>query len=254
MSEVLGRSGLHLEFEHHPGLWRLQRPATLLRKLTAQPHVAGWVLYRSTQAVQEWFAQSNIPSVVLGGVFPDVQIANAEFDLVASSHHAAGVFASRGHRHMVCLSIEHATAGDKSSANAFLAGAKAVGAHAEIATYDDTVPGLCRLLDGLLLSKPVPTAYFVAFPNHAHATIGHLARRGYPVPHAVAVISRLDARLLGESIPTIARYKMDADRLGRGLARLMRQTIDLPGNKTPNRFVVMPEFVDGETAGGRPNG
>jgi DNA-binding LacI/PurR family transcriptional regulator len=253
MSETLGRAGWHLEFEHHPGLWRLKRPAALLRKLTSQPHVIGWLLYRSTQAVQEWFARSDIPAVVLGGVFPGISITNAEFDLVASCHHAAGVFASRGHRHMVFLTIEHATAGDQASAQAFLAGAAAVGAAATIATYDDTVPGLCRLLDGLLMSKPVPTAFFVAFPNHAHATIGHLTRRGYPVPSRASVISRLDARLLSESIPTIARYKMDAERLGRGLARLLNQSINNPAKNAPTRFVVMPEFIDGETAVAQPN-
>lgn len=251
MSEALGRTGLHLEFEHHPGLWRLRRPATMLRKLVAQPNTAGWVLYRSTQAVQQWFAQSHLPTVILGGVFAGVAIANAEFDLVASCRHAAGVFAARGHRRMVFLTVEKVTAGDEASARSFIAAAAAAGAHAEVATYDDTVPGLCHILDGLLLARPAPTAFFVAFPVHVHATIGHLARRGVAVPDAAAVISRLDGMHLAQSVPSLARYSMDAESLGRGLARLMRQAIDHPGKSSSNRFVVMPEFTDGESGGGR---
>ena len=251
MSEALGRSGLHLEFEHHPGLWRLQRPNALLRKLVAQPHTAGWVLYRSTHAVQQWFSRSGIPTVVLGGVFPDVTLPNAEFDLVASCRHAAGVFAARGHQRLVFLAVERTTAGDAASARSFLTAATAAGVHAEVATYDDTVPGLCRTLDGLLLSRPAPTAFFVGFPVHVHAAIGHLARRGFPVPTAAAVISRLDGMHLAQSIPSIARYSMDAERLARGLARLLRQAIDHPVKSSPGHFVVMPEFVDGETAAGR---
>lgn len=253
MSESLGRSGLHLEFEHHPGLWRLHCPDALLRKLAALPQTAGWILYRSTQPVQRWFGNANVPAAVLGGIFPDVPLANAEFDLVASCRHAAGVFASRGHRRLVFLTVEKLTAGDEASARSFLEGAAAAGVHAEVATYDDTVPGLCRTLDGLLLARPSPTAFFVGFPVHVHAAIGHLTRRGFPVPAKVAIISRLDGMHLSQSIPSIARYRMDSERLGRGLSRLLLQAVETPATNTRRHFIVMPEFVDGETAGGRPS-
>lgn len=252
VSESLGRAGLHLEFEHHKGLWNLRRPRALLEKITAQPDTAAWLLYRSTKEVQEWFADSGIPAVVIGGKFPGVALSHAEFDLVAASRHAAGVFASRGHRRMVFLSVKNATAGDHASGEAFLAAAAAAGARAEVGVFDDTIPGLCRLLDGFLLAQPVPTAYFVACPNHVHATVGHLTRRGYPVPSAAAVISRMDALLLAESIPSIARYRMDAERLGRGAARLVLRAVSGEGKEAARGHVVMPEFVDGETAGGPP--
>ncbi|MCX6878555.1 MAG: substrate-binding domain-containing protein [Verrucomicrobia bacterium] len=253
ISEALGRAGLSFEFHHHPGLLNLRHPDQTLRKLTSQPNTVGWVLYRSTQAVQQWFARAGIPAVVLGGVSPEVALPHAEFDLVAASRHAVGIFASRGYRRMVFLSVEKATAGDLASADAFVAAAAATGATAEVALFDDTVPGLCRVLDGLLLERPAPTAYLVAFANHVHATIGHLTRRGYPVPTVAAVISCRDTVVLAESIPTIARYQMDAERLGRGAARLMLQALN-PAAKTIGQCIVMPAFVDGETAGGRATG
>lgn len=251
MSETLGRSGFHLEFEHHPGLEKLRRPASALKKITSQAGTAGWVLFRSTREVQQWFAQSGLPAVVMGSVYPGIALSHGGCDVVAASRHAAGVFASRKHKRMAFLMVENATAGDQASVEAFINAAAAAGAYAEVAVYDDTVPGLCRALDGLLLANPVPTAFFVAFPNHVPATIGHLTRRGFPVPGRAAVISRLDARLLGESIPSVARYSMDAERLGRGLARLLRRLIE-PVIKTPiGSCIIMPEYVDGETAGGK---
>jgi DNA-binding LacI/PurR family transcriptional regulator len=250
ISEVLGRAGLHLEFEHHPGLWNLKHPDSALRKITRQPNVAGWLLYRSTHAVQKWFAGSGIPAVVLGGKFPDVALSHGEFDLVAASRHAAGIFASRGHRRMVFITVEKSTAGDLASAEAFQAAAAAAGAHAEIAVFDDTVADLCRVLDGLLISKPYPTAFLVGFPNHVHATLGHLTRRGFPVPKVAAVISRMDAMLLAESIPAVARYSMSSELLGRGLARLIMKAVT-PGSKAGGHCIIMPEFIDGETAGGK---
>jgi DNA-binding LacI/PurR family transcriptional regulator len=239
-----------LEFDHHPGLWNVRLPDKTLREITSQPNTAGWVLYRSTEAVQQWFARSGIPAVVLGGVSPDVTLPNAEFDLVAASRHAAGIFASRGYRRMVFLSVEHAAVGDLTSAAAFVAAAAAAGASAEVALFDDTVAGLCHVLEGLLAKRPAPNAYLVAFANHVYATIGHLTRRGYPVPKVAAVISCRDTVLLAESIPAIARYQMSAEKLGRGAARLMLQALN-PATKTAGKVIVMPEFVDGETAGGQ---
>ena len=66
----------------------------------------------------------------------------------------------------------------------------------------------------------------VAFVNHVYATIGHLVRRGYPVPKVAAVTSCRDTVLLAGSIPTIARYQMSAEKLGRGAARLMLQALN----------------------------
>ncbi|MCF7674816.1 MAG: GntR family transcriptional regulator [Akkermansiaceae bacterium] len=251
LSETLGRAGLHFEFEHHPGLWDLHHPDSALSKITSQPNTVGWVLYRSTQVVQKWFAAAEIPTVVIGGIYPEIALSHGEFDLVAASRHAAGIFASRGHLRMVFLTVERATAGDLACGREFAAAAAAAGGRAEIVVYDDTVPDLCRKLDGLLLTNPVPNAYLVAVPNHVPATIGHLTPPRYPVPQTAAVISRMDERLLVESIPTVARYQVDAERLGRGLARLMLRALN-PAIKTSiGQCIVMPEFVDGETAGGR---
>ena len=152
---------------------------------------------------------------------------------------------------MVFLTVEKATAGDHASARGFLEAAAAAGVDAQIGVFDDTVPGLCRMLDGLLLSSPAPTAYIAAFPNHVHATIGHLTRRGFPVPKAAAVISRMDATLLCESIPTVGRYQMSAELLGRGLARLLLRILNPTSKATISSCVIMPEYIDGETAGGR---
>jgi len=252
MSESLGRAGLHLEFEHHSGLWNLRHPDAALTKITSQTNTAAWLLYRCPFVVQEWFAKSGIPAVVFGSIYPGIALSHAEFDLVAASRHAAGVFAARGHRRMVFLTVEKATAGDVACAREFVVAANVAGADAQIAVFDDTIPDLCRKLDGLLLGNAIPTAVLVAFSNHVPATIGHLTRRGFPVPHPVAVISRMDARLLAESIPSVARYAMDSERLGRGAARLVLKALNPDIKTTIGKCIIMPEFVDGETAGGKP--
>ena len=61
----------------------------------------------------------------------------------------------------------------------------------------------------------------------------------------------MDAVLLGESIPSVARYQMSAELLGRGLARMLLKTLNPASKTTIGKCIIMPEFVDGETAGGR---
>jgi hypothetical protein len=61
----------------------------------------------------------------------------------------------------------------------------------------------------------------------------------------------MDAVLLAESIPSVARYQMDAERLGRGLARLLLQAIKPTGKNHARQCIIMPGFLDGETAGGQ---
>lgn len=249
MSETLSHSGLRFEFEHHTGVERIRKPGALLKRITDRGDTAAWVLFRSTYEIQSWFEQSGVPAFVLGGVYPGINLPHAEFDLEYTGRHAAGLFAERHHERMVFLASDSPTAGDDACASAFMSAAADAGCHASVARYNATLDGLCRTLDGLLLAKPAPTAFFVAFADHVSATIGHLSRRGWSVPQDAAVISRMDGRLLADSIPTIARYRLDAEKLGKGLAELIRSSIDPDVKTSPKTCIVMPRYMDGESAG-----
>ncbi|GHC62122.1 hypothetical protein GCM10007100_31860 [Roseibacillus persicicus] len=248
VSEALGRAGYHLEFDYHPGLWSLRRPATTLSKITDCPNTAAWLLYRPTQQIQEWFSKSDIPAVAIGDVFPGVVLSHAGFDLPAACRHAVGLLASRGRRSLAFLTVTNSTAGDLACVAAFKEACAQLGLEANCLEYDDTLDGLCHTLDSLLAKTPRPDGYLAAFANHVPATIGHLNRRGCRVPEDAAVISRLDARLLAESIPSIARYEADEERLGRCLARLLLQEIENEKKGVPRSHWILPEFVDGDSA------
>lgn len=251
VSEELGRVGLNLEFEHHAGLWKLRRPDSKMLKITARKDTACWLLYRSTEAIQKWFVNSGLPTVAIGGIYPGIPLANAEFDFVAVSRHAAGIFAARGRKRLVFLTVEKATAGDQASARAFEEAAVALGLHAETVVFDDTVKGLCLAIDKLLVGGPAPDGFLTGFSNHAPATIGHLNRRGYAVPKKACVISRMDSNVLEESIPTIARYQMDGERFSKTVARSILREVDADWKSEPKSHVIIPDFVDGESAGGK---
>ncbi|MBK1833742.1 substrate-binding domain-containing protein [Roseibacillus ishigakijimensis] len=248
VSEAVGRAGYHLEFDYHPGLWDLNSPASNLSRITRCEKTAAWLLYRPNKQIQQWFSKCGIPAVAIGDVFPDVVLSHAGFDLPAACRHAVGLFSARGRKNLAFLTVTKSTAGDLACVDAFRKACMQAGLRPFCLEYEDTIESLCRVIDSLLEQNPRPDGYLVAFANHVPATIGHLNRRGCQVPQDAAVISRLDARLLAESIPSIARYEADEERLGRYLGRLLVQEIESEHKGVPRSHWVMPEFVDGESA------
>ena len=43
-------------------------------------NLSAWILAASSREVQQWFAQQDIPTIVLGGVFPEISLPNMEPD------------------------------------------------------------------------------------------------------------------------------------------------------------------------------
>lgn len=247
--ERLAKEGYLMQLEVHPGLYQ-RFSERELKRLLALPDTAGWLLYLSTREQQAALAQSGLPCVVLGSVHPGIPLANVEFDLRSSCRHAAGLFLSRGRTEMLFITPTPMTAGDKASAEGFLAGA-AQGrppGHAWVINYDTTVADLCKVLREQMERRPPPKAILVGWPEHTFTVLGFLHKQGLRVPQDVAVISRLDDQYLTYSIPSVARYRVDGERMGRRAAELLLDQIQHgPGKIRSVRL--LPEFVPGETLG-----
>jgi DNA-binding LacI/PurR family transcriptional regulator len=247
--ERLAKEGYLMQLEVHPGLYQ-RFSEREMKKLLALPDTAGWLLYLSSREQQEFLAHAGVPCVVLGTVHPGVALANVEFDVRSSCRHAAGLFLARGRTEMIFLTPEPMTAGDKASAAGFTEGA----AHgrppgnARLVTYDTTVPDLCQVLRQEMERHPAPNAILVGWPEHTFAVLGFLHKLGRRVPEEVAVISRVDDQYLAYSVPSVARYKVDGERMGRRAAELLLDQIHHgPGKIRSIRL--LPEFVPGETLG-----
>lgn len=247
--ERLAKEGYVMHLEVHPGLYH-RFSERELKRLLALPDTVGWLLYLSTREQQEFYAGAGVPCVVLGSVHPGVALANVEFDLRSSCRHAAGLFLARGHTEMIFVTPQPMTAGDKASAEGFLEGAAGgrIAAQARVVNYDTTVPDLCRVLREQTERHPSPTAILVGWPEHTFTVLGYLQKLGRRVPEDIVVISRLDDQYLAYSVPSVARYRVDGERMGRRAAELLLDQIHHgPGKMRSIQLV--PEFVPGETLG-----
>jgi DNA-binding LacI/PurR family transcriptional regulator len=247
--ERLSQEGYSMHVETHAGLYQRFSEKEMLR-LGHLPDTAGWVLYLSTRELQEWFAASGIPCVVAGSRHTGIDLANVEFDLRSSCRHAAGLFLARGHQELAFITPTAMTAGDLASAEGFREGAEKgrPPGRVTVINYDSSVADLCRVLREHMKRPPHATAFLVGWPEHTFTVLGCFLRHGVKVPENVAVISRVDDQYLSYAIPSVARYGIDAERMGRKAAELLLDQIRHGPGKV-RAISIMPEFIPGETLG-----
>lgn len=221
-----------------------KNPARALQSLTATVPAAAWVLYRSTEAMQQWFEQRQIPCVVVGSVFKGLSLPSVDRDHRAVCRHAVGLMAARGHQRLALLIQEPQYAGDRESEAGFeegLQAAAARGVTGHIQRHDGNREGLLKALDRLVSARQRPQALLIARTSSALTVCTALLQRGLRIPQDVALICRDDDVFLDETLPQIARYSITAGTFAKRIFRLVRQ----PGARGDTK--VMPEFVKRES-------
>lgn len=221
-----------------------KNPARALATLINTVPATTWVLYRSTEAMQQWFEEKQIPCVVVGSVFKGVRLPSVDRDYRAVCRHAVGTLAARGHQRICLLIQEPQYAGDRESEAGFEEGlqvAAARGASGYIQRHDGSREGLLKALDRLVTARQRPQALIIARSSCALTVCTALLQRGLRIPQDMALICRDDDSFLDESVPQIARYSVTASTFAKRIFRLVRQ----PGVKGDTK--VMPEFVRRES-------
>jgi DNA-binding LacI/PurR family transcriptional regulator len=243
-------AGLPFRFEHCPHLKTRCKEDTLLTYAN-QPAVAGWILLGTCETVQEWFARSGLPSMVLGSRFPSVTIPCVEYANAALGRHAGLEFLRRGHRHIAMIYPSADFAADVQCADGLRESVKQQGADRAEAVdgrHEPTVEGIRRVMERLLKRQHPPTAFLVAQPNFVWPVIGCLQLAGRSVPQDASIVSRANDLFLATAIPEITRYRHDGAQLGKAAAQMMISLIR--GQCAPDLVrMIMPEFVPGETIG-----
>ena len=247
---LLPAAGCALEIHAGPR-WYARRPEQELAQLTRQMPAAAWVVARTTEPMQRWFAAQGRPCIVAGSCYPGISLPSVDYDHRAVAQHAAGQLLARGHRRLVMLIQTPEMAGDVESEAGFDAAVQAqlaTGATVVMARHDGTPPAIRRQLDHLLRLQPPPTGFFVLRATSALAVASELSRRGFRLPKDLAVISRDSDHFLGYFSPELARYSNDPDLFARRLATMVIKLAK--DGAVPRRQVrLMPAFIKGETLG-----
>ncbi len=239
----LQRTGL--EFAVHEGGRHFgakpERPLAAL--LRAHPRAA-WVLFGGTLAMQQWLAARDLPAILVGAVFPGIELPSVEYDHAAIAQHAAATLAAVGHRRTAILLHRTGSAADRATCGGFAAGLRAASPAPLVLEHDGSLPQIEGRLRRLAQMANRPTALFVTKSHAVLAALTLLPRLGVEIPRHVSVICREDDPFLGFLAPAVARYSSDSSAVARKLAlAIARLAAGQPLRATHDRL--MPRFVPG---------
>lgn len=208
------------------------------------------VLLSVSRDLQEWFAARSLPALVLGSCHPDVKLPSLDIDQSAVCRHAAGVFLSRGHRHLALVIPESGRAGDLASEQGFTEAVNRRGdgndARGVIIRHNGTAHNITAKLDTFFGSDHPPTALLVAKPQHVFTIVIYLLKHGLAVPDKVSLIARDHDHLFETVSPPIAHYLLKAEAFAQRLLRLMLQMVG-QGYLAPEPNLVFPKYCAGGT-------
>ncbi len=236
-----------LEWEVKPALWRGD-PAKGLRRLTAEPGTACWLLYRASPEIQQWFLDNRIPCLVLGPCHEGILLPGVEVDVAALGRHAASMAGRLGHRHLACLVFNGRVASSVRTLEGLRTLVLPDGQRGRVTVMSDdgTTSGLRAVLTGVMAEKDPPTLLMVTESVQAWPVLGILRELGRRVPQDVSVLVRDHEPFLDRSVPELSRYSSDWGRYGRLAARLISDVV-ASGSGKQTRRKLLPTFIPGET-------
>ena len=242
---LLQRSDLELVLSEGGHHYRAN-PAVHLEKLVhSHPHSA-WVLFASTLAMQAWFSARALPVLLVGQVFPRIDLPSIEYDHAAIAQHAAVRLAAAGHTRTAILLQHTGSAADATTCDTFAAARKAGTPPPLVLGHDGSLAQIESRLRHLAHLPSRPTALFVTKSHAIPAALTILPRLGLSIPGDVSVICREDDPFLEYLVPSVARYSSDSSAIARKLAVALAQLANGQSLKiTHDRL--MPRFVPGQS-------
>lgn len=245
LRELLAEAGYQLEV-HASAHCFTAKPAGGLKKLAQRMQPAAWVLFRSTSAMQRWFAEQGLPTIIAGSCAEGVELPSVDVDYRATCRHAAGLLKQKGHQRIALLLPDSSHGGDAESEHGFHEALDATPVTPVVLRHQEGCAQLIACLDEALRQKAAPTAFLVARSIHTLTVITHLLRLGHRLPRDFAIVSRDDDAFLDHVVPRITRYAADPVKFARRLSKLVLELAQT-GRTSTKPVRLMPDWRKGET-------
>lgn len=229
-------------------------PDARLANLVQGRHHVCWLLIGATAAIQRWFQQARVPTLVLGSCHEGVALPSVDVAYHAIGWHAAGVLAKHGHQRVVFVAPQPPLAGDLACLRG-LSGYTGRGNRPVSVLTVNASPHRANLqasLDRVLAGPQAPTAIMTIHMSHALITLLHLLRTGRRVPQDISLICRETNTTIDTGVPELTRYSSSTIRRAHQAVRLARTL--LAGNHVSTEpHLVMPAFIPGATVAATPD-
>ena len=230
-----------------------QSTATQIQRIQSyydQNNLLCCVLVSVTREIQAWFAEHNVPSLVLGSCHEAIKLPSIDIAYHAVCRHAGSIFLNKGHRHIALVRPDTGLAGDIASEAGFMAALETRSCDefnsAKIIRHNGSGRDLRLKLDQLFNSESPPTGLLVLRLMDVMAIMLYLLKRGQSVPDAVSLIARDHNDLFDSMDPPITHYRFKVDTYSHRLSRLVLQLVN-EGHVPNDPNFIFPDFVAGGT-------
>jgi DNA-binding LacI/PurR family transcriptional regulator len=222
-----------------------------LQTLCHSNPVGCWIIARSTRAMQSWFQEAKIPTLVAGSTHAGIALPSVDIDHYALCRHAAGTLLRHGHRRVALLFDRVGHAGDIESEAGFVDACTAL-APGDAAPYISKIElsrvTIIKEVERLMAMADGPTAFLLS-NSFSYLSVGsYLSSNGKRVPADVSLISRDEEPFLQYLHPVPARYYCPPLKFAAAIFRALESTTQR-SEAVDIRTRIMPDFLPGNSIG-----
>jgi DNA-binding LacI/PurR family transcriptional regulator len=231
-----------------PEVFHLAHPGRHLERLVQSMPSAAWLLFATSQSVQEWFAQSGLPTFLYELPFPGVDLPYVACDWGASAFHAGIQLLRHGHRRLGILEYEERRPGLIADEEGLQKAIVACPDHAELLVFkDDLTPaGVARSLEKAFGMGKRPTALILTRTAQVLTCYSWLANRGIRIPKDVSMVSLPNDTWFSDLCPPLCHYAPDPAFISRKIAERVMELVDT-GKVTQKSILAPLNYVSGGT-------
>ena len=236
-----------------PEIFHLQDPDHQLENLVHSHPSAAWILYGSSEPIQKWFAQRDLPALIHGWPYPGVALPYVTKDWEPAAFHAGLQFLRHGHRKIGLFEYVRRGAGAMLIASGLRRALATAGNRAELSLFPDerTPESIARAYETAFQLKDRPTAMVLTSSNHLLTSLSWLVSKGIAVPKEVSLTVLPCDTWYSEFHPPLSHYKSNTKVFAQGIAERVLELIE-HGRVSRKPLVVPVEFVPGATIGPAP--
>ena len=224
-----------------------RRPDRALEKLIHRNPADCWLVRLSTLPMQQWLAQHEVPTILVGTGYPSINLPYIDVDHRALCRHATGVVIAAGHRRIALMAPGDLKAGDVESQRGFEEAANSsqhqLDLQATVVRFEGTVTSIVRQLDRLFRGPGRPTALVIPHSIYCLTIWSYFGARGIHVPKDLSVIAHVGAMELSYLLPEPAHYRINTTTYVQKILRAILARVS--GGTVRQEAPILPEFIRG---------
>ncbi len=232
-----------------PAWYEQKDPTKRLAELVEDEPCSAWILFRSSEQIQRWFARSGVPCLIRGYPHPRIDLPHLDVDWEATARHAAGRLWRLGHRRVGILVPDESLGG----VAAAVKGATELG-EPDFSVFempeDGSVDGVIRSLSRAMNLKNPPTALIATRARQVATAMTWLPSQGIQLPSKFSLVSLAYEPFLDHLIPAVSCYRVDPESVSKQAIRRIEMLLTGNANPGGNSWIT-PEVVKGASAATR---